>query len=168
MIRFTNWLDHCQNPRTCRRFWNLFYWVDSGFPESARKAMDEWGSFFLLNVTEYLKLELKREHYADANELLSASRIAAGQVAKSPTKHGPGKTSKERRKKWTAAKRIENLKKSHSPNWIYAVAPILIQLRLNRIGEHRYCASPRHFLDRWMSQRPLSKTFLRELERRGL
>lgn len=146
---------------------------------------DLWGSFFLLLVTEYFKNESDHvgamahgtaiQHYREAGELLRACRILHGRLEEeSPFKHRRIKTgskkpgSSKKRRKWTVAKRIENLKKSH-PDWSDAVVPILLQLQLIRNGEsHRYRANTRRFVERWISERRLTKKFLRELERRGL
>ena len=131
---------------------------------------DLWGSFFLLLVTEYLKMELKRAHYREADELLHAARriFFGRQLEESLSNHRPSKASKKKRGKWTAAKRIEKLKKSH-PNWSDTVVPILLQLQLIRNGEsHRYRANTRRFVERWMSEGHLTQKFLHELERRGL
>jgi hypothetical protein len=126
---------------------------------------DSWGSFFLLLVTEYFKNELNHadtramahgkaiQHYREADELLRACRIFNGQL------DGSAKTSSKKRRKWTAAKRIEKLKKSH-PNWLDTVVPILLQLQLIRNGEsHRYRAHTRRFVERWILAQPLTEKF---------
>lgn len=126
---------------------------------------DLWGSFFLLLVTEYLRMELGREHYREADKLLRACRILNGQIEKA-SEHAQGKASQKKREKWTAAKRIEKLKRSH-PTWLDAVTPILLQLQLITKGEsQRYRANTRSFVQRWVSEKPLTQKFLHELARR--
>jgi hypothetical protein len=77
-------------------------------PFKRGNRQDDWGSFFLLAITEHLREQgQNRPHYAEAYALLRAVRIDAGiEKSRSATKLP----------KNTAATRITNVKKAY-PDW---------------------------------------------------
>lgn len=130
------------------------------FANVGRKP-DLWGSFFLLVVTEYMKQESGREHYREADELLRSWR------GPKPVKASGKPLRTGNKKRWTAAKRIEQLKRAY-PDWQDVITPVLLQLQLDRNGVTQYRANISPFLKRWSATKPLTNMFVDHLKRLGL
>ena len=90
--------------------------IQHALSRSGGNKLDSWGSFFLLEVTEYMKQEFGQPRYGLADNLLRAYRTLTSFPLR-PVQH---RGSKSR-----ALDRIGKLKQSH-PLWMDALTPILL------------------------------------------